>query len=255
MTKMTKKTKNAVAAASKMFEDDAGMGVHDLGTEDLAIPFLKILQKMSPELDDNEGARAGDIYNTVTKELVEGKQGVRVVNCAYQLNYIEWLPRGSGNGAPIHVYTATDEIPETQRGDDSKDYIVDGSGRYLERTAQHYVLIISDEGITQQALLSMKSTQFKKSKAWNSAMKAIKMKNTRGGFFTPPRFSHTWELKTTTEENKNGSWHGWEIKKEGPIEDVDLYQEARNFAHSIGAGEVKVQHKQEDDRPSDEVPF
>ena len=44
------KKKNAEVAImdENMFAADAGMGVSDLGSEDLAIPFLKVLQKMSP---------------------------------------------------------------------------------------------------------------------------------------------------------------------------------------------------------------
>lgn len=259
-TVTTKKNTNITVATSQLFESDAGLGVDDLKTEDLAIPFLKILQKMSPELDEHEDARAGDIYNTVTKERTSGKEGVVVVNIYYQLNYIEWEPRGTGNGAPTSVYTATDNIPPTERGEDGKDYVVGGNGRYLERTAQHYVLIVDDEGVTQQALISMKSTQFKKSKQWNSAMKVLKMEDSSGKMFTPARFSHKWELKTTGEENANGSWHGWEIKKLAPIENIELYLEARDFARSISAGEVRVQHKQEgadkqDLEDDDEVPF
>ena len=118
-----------------MFAADAGAGVSDLGSEDLAIPFLKVLQKMSDELDDLDDAKAGDIYNTVTKDVVKGKEGVTVVNCAYTLQYIEWEPRGTGTGAPHRIYGAGEEIPATERGEDNKDYVVGGNGRYLERTA------------------------------------------------------------------------------------------------------------------------
>ena len=40
----------------------------------------------------------------------------------------------------------------TERSDDNKDMVVDGAGRYLERTAQHYVLVVDEDGMTQQAL-------------------------------------------------------------------------------------------------------
>ena len=238
-----------------MFAADAGVGVNDLGSEDLAIPFIKVLQKMSDELDDLENAKAGDIYNTVTKEVVKGGDGVRVINCAYNLQYIEWEPRGTGTGAPHHIYAAGDEIPATQRGEDNKDYVVDGNGRYLERTAQHYILVVDEDGITQQALLPMKSTQFKKSKQWNSAMRSLKMKDSAGNLFTPPRFSHIWKLETVSEENKNGSWHGWQISKDGVIEDPNVYAEAKLFAESIKAGQVKVKHVREEDSLSEETPF
>ena len=252
-----KEAKTALAVMEpNMFAADAGVGVNDLGTEDLAIPFLKVLQKMFDELDDLD-AKAGDIYNTVTKEVVKGGNGVRVINCAYNLQYIEWEPRGTGTGAPHQIYSADDKIPETQRGEDNKDYVVDGNGRYLERTAQHYVLIIDEEGITQQALLPMKSTQFKKSKQWNSAMRSLKMKDSQGNLFTPPRFSHIWKLETVSEENKNGSWHGWQISKDGVIEDPNVYAEAKSFADSIQAGQVNVKHEREEEKPlsEEDVPF
>ena len=251
-----KKSNGQLAVMSdEMFAADAGAGVPAHGTEDLAIPFLKILQKMSPELDDIDEAKSGDIINTVTKDIIKGKKGVRVVNCAYSLKYIEWEPRGTGTGAPHKIYSSNEEIPTTERGDDNKDYVVDGGGRYLERTAQHYVLIVDEEGFTQQAMLPMKATQFKKSKQWNSAMRALKMRDAKGNMFVPPRFSHVWSLTTAQEENKNGSWHGWIISKDSQIEDPNLYKEAKSFADLIQAGQVKVQHVQDDDNRDDDTPF
>ena len=252
-----KKTAEVAVMDENMFAADAGIGVNDLGSEDLAIPFLKVLQKMSDELDDLEDAKAGDIYNTVTKEVIKGKDGVRLINCAYNLQYIEWEPRGTGTGAPHAIYGAGDEIPATERGDDNKDYVAGGSGRYLERTAQHYVLVVDEDGMTQQALLPMKSTQFKKSKQWNSAMRSLKMKDSNGGLFTPPRFSHIWKLETVSEENKNGSWHGWQISKDDVVKDPSVYAEAKLFAESIQAGQVNVKHVREEDKPSsdEDLPF
>jgi len=258
MAKAVAKKKSAEVAVmdENMFAADAGIGVNNLGSEDLAIPFIKVLQKMSDELDDLDNAKAGDIYNTVTKDVIKGKDGVRVINCAYNLQYIEWDPRGTGTGAPHAIYGAGDDIPVTERGDDNKDYVVDGNGRYLERTAQHYVLVVDEDGVTQQALLPMKSTQFKKSKQWNSAMRSLKMKDGNGNLFTPPRFSHIWKLETVSEENKNGSWHGWQISKDGVVEDVNVYQEAKLFAESIQAGQVNVKHVRDEETLSDDdVPF
>ena len=65
-----RKTSEVAIMDENMFAADAGIGISDLGSEDLAIPFLKVLQKMSDELDDLADAKAGDIYNTVTKDVV-----------------------------------------------------------------------------------------------------------------------------------------------------------------------------------------
>ena len=91
-----KKKAEVIAFNPDMFSADAGAGLTDLGTEDLAMPFLRILQKTSPELDEID-ARAGDIYNTVTKEVINGSDGCRVINCAYRLEHIEWEPLGQGS--------------------------------------------------------------------------------------------------------------------------------------------------------------
>jgi len=251
-----KKTNGKLAVMSEdMFASDAGAGVTDLASEDLAIPFIKIGQKSSDELDELNDARPGDIFNSVTREVFKGEEGIRVINCAYSLVYVEWEPRESGRGAPYNIYSSSDPLPETTRGDDNKDYVVDGSGRYLERTAQHYVLVLDEGGLTQQALLGMKATQFKKSKQWNSAMRALKMRDAQGTMFVPPRFSHIWHLTTASEENKKGKWHGWIIAKEGQIEDPNLYAEAKHFADLVSQGSIKVQHVREDESRDEDIPF
>ena len=91
---------SAVAVIDALFEADAGLGLENIGTEDLALPFLKVLSRQDPVLDDLD-AKAGDIYNTVTNEVYSGKEGVRVIPCAFQKRFIQWAPRGSGSGAPL----------------------------------------------------------------------------------------------------------------------------------------------------------
>ena len=106
-----------------MFEADAGMGLENMGAEDLALPFLKILGGMSKELDVLEDARKGDIYNTVTGAVLKGKDGVRVVPCAYQRRFIRWAPLGEGTGAPVDDLYRTRRRPRRPRtagGDDPR---------------------------------------------------------------------------------------------------------------------------------------
>lgn len=237
-----------------VFEADAGRGMENMGQEDLALPFLKVLSGNDPVLDTNENARKGDIYNTVTGALYKGKDGIRVIPCAYQRRFIQWAPRGAGTGAPVAIYDATDKRPETQRSkEDNKDYVVDGQGEYIEETHQHFVVLLNEEGGAETALIAMKSTQLKKSRKWNSMMAARQMMG-KNGPFTPPRFSHVYLLKTIQEENSKGSWHGWEMSVEGPITDANLYVRAKMFAESILAGDVVVKHTDDDDVLSD-TPF
>ena len=57
------KSGEVIAFDPTMFEDDAGMGMENMGQEDLALPFLKILSGLDPLLDTHETARKGDIFS------------------------------------------------------------------------------------------------------------------------------------------------------------------------------------------------
>ena len=224
-----------------------------MGQEDLALPFVKVLSGNDPVLDENEDARKGDIYNTVTGKVYKGKAGIRVVPCAYQRRFIQWTPRGSGSGAPSAIYTPQEKRPKTERSaDDNKDYVVGGNGEYIEETHQHFVLILNEDGSIETALIAMKSTQLKKSRKWNSIM-ASRVMQGQNGTFTPPRYSHIYHLKTIQEENSKGSWHGWEMSRVGPITDKGLYVKAKEFHDSISEGDVLVKHEQEEQKATKEV--
>ena len=246
---------SAVAVIDAMFEADAGLGLENIGTEDLALPFLKVLSRQDPVLDDLD-AKAGDIYNTVTNEVYSGKEGVRVIPCAFQKRFIQWAPRGSGSGAPLGIYGPGETRPNTERSsEDNKDYVVGGTGDYIEQTAQHYVLLLSDQG-SERALIAMKSTQLKKSRKWMSMILSRQMQG-KNGPFVPPMFSHVYRLTTVGQENSKGSWHGWEVSLEGTVSDPNLYHSAKAFGESANSAQVEVKHQQESSSETldDSIPF
>jgi hypothetical protein len=113
------------------------------------------------------------------------------------------------------------------------------NGNYVEKTASHFVLITNPTAAT--ALISMKSTQLKISRKWNSMMAGIKMKG-KNGLFTPASFSHAYRLRTVQQSNDKGTWFGWEVQKIGPVSNSELYQQAKAFAESISKGNVKAKH-------------
>ena len=233
--------KEYAIALGNDFEQDANNGFESMGQEDFALPFLRLLTNVSPEIGEVEGAMPGMMINTVSGELYDGKKGITVIPVAYVRQYIEWAPRGSGSGAPISVYPATsDVLSRTHREPgDSKDYL--DSGNYIENTANHYVMIINDDGIPEPALITMKSTQLKKSRKWNSMLMSTKLMG-KNGPFTPPMYSHLYRLSAQAESNDKGKWFGWEIEKIGPVEDGNAYAAAKSFAGQITSGEVKVKH-------------
>ena len=145
------KSANVVPLES-LFEADAGKGNENVGQDDLALPFLKILSGLDSILDDHETARKGDIYNTVTGGVYKGKEGINVVPVAYQRRFIQWAPRGQGSGAPIAIFAPNEDRPQTERSaEDNKEYVVGGTGDYIEETHQHFVIVLNEDGSAETA--------------------------------------------------------------------------------------------------------
>jgi hypothetical protein len=237
-------TKKEGALAVNTFEADANQGAQNISQEDLALPFLKILGQLSPEVNKRdgkyvEGAEPGKIINTVTNQLFDE---VNVVPCHYKRQYIEWQDRGQSTGAPVAIHEAdSDIISQTTRDKSYKDRLPNGN--YLDNTANHFVLQLGDT--PQSALISMKSTQLKVSRKWNSMMMGLKMQG-KNGLFTPPTYSHIYKLKTVQMSNDKGTWFGWDVEKVGPVTDKGIYDMAKSFAISVGKGEIEAKHSSDE---------
>ncbi len=171
---VVKKEESQLPALSlDLMEGDAFSGLENISQDDLATPRLKVLMQLSPELEELEGAKAGMIFNTVTNDLYDGSNGIRVLPCAYQRQYVEWADRGQGSGAPINVYDASSDIlTKTTRDENNKDRLENGN--YIETCGNHYVLLIGENGDATPALITMKATQLKKSRKWNSMLLNLK---------------------------------------------------------------------------------
>jgi len=252
MNQLAKK-EEAGALATNLFEADAGQGIGNIKQDDLALPFLKVLGQLSPEVNKRdakyaEGAEPGMIINTVTNELYDGTKGIEVLPVYYKRQQIEWQDRGESKGAPVHIYDAGDDIPKTTRDKSFKDRLANGN--YLENTVSHFVVLLGKTPTT--ALISMKATQLKISRKWNSMMMGIKMQG-KNGLFTPPTYSHIYKLKTVQQSNDKGTWFGWDVSKVGPITDKGIYEIAKGFSTNVAKGAVITKHG--DSEPKSEAPF
>ena len=237
------KEQGIVTFDESLFEQDANLGMENVGQEDLALPFLKV---------DKD---TGEITNSVTGDTYPVEAKVKILPCAYQRRFLEWTPRGVGGSAPVNIYTPSQERPETKRDAANMDWVV-GGDTYIEENGQHFVLVIDPEtGLGSPALIAMKRTALKKSRKFNSMVASRVMKG-KNGAFTPPRFSHTYFLQSSKESNQKGDWFGWEITLDEVVQDAELYTQAKSFAESIMKGEVEVKHSAEGaDSSTEDVPF
>ena len=68
----------------------------------------------------------------------------------------------------------------------------------------------------------------------------------KNGLFTPPTYSHIYNLSTVQMSNDKGTWFGWDVAKVGPVTDKSVYEMAKGFAESVGKGEVQAKHGSEE---------
>ena len=64
----------------------------------------------------------------------------------------------------------------------------------------------------------------------------------KNGLFTPPTYSHIYNLKTVQMSNDKGTWFGWDVSKVGPVTEKGVYSIAKNFSEQNNKGLVKVKH-------------
>ena len=234
----------------------AGQGVEGLGTNDLAIPFIKIIQSNSPQLNKREGqyiegSEVGMLFNSVTNELFDGEKGVEVIPCAYQRQLIEWVPREQ-EGGYIGAHDLESGILQTTTKNERGQDILP-NGNYLANTASHYVILLSPTYGPTQSVISMSSTQLKKSRRWNTMMVSNTITLPNGLVKAAPSFSKAYVLKTITESNKHGSWFGYEVGKAKDVSS-EHFKLGAAFHQAVMSGTVKV-ITPEQEESSEDVPF
>jgi hypothetical protein len=256
MTKVAVKENTDVATASdNMYLNDAGAGFEEASTDSFAIPFLSILQSGSPQVKKSDGAyikgaEEGMLFNSVTQEVYSGEEGIEIIPCHYSQRFVEWKLRENGGGF-VAEHTPNDPIvSQTVRDDKFRN--ITPAGNQLVDTRNHYVLIRRN-GSLQPAIMSLSSSQLKKSKQLMSLLQGIKVKNPQTGMFDiAPMYSNILLVQTSAESNDKGSWFGYRFSIVGKVGDEGEYAEAKGFAHAVKSGMAKAERKQDIEAPSNE---
>lgn len=231
-----------------------------MSKDDMSIPFLQILQSLSPQVIKGKpefikGAEPSMLFNTVTKELVATRDdddnqiwpSLQILPIYYKRSFIEWVPRNKGGGFVKEYDVATGLTGVTQRNEQNLDIIQQNSpigkpGNQLNDTHTHFVFVIREDGSFSPVVLTMTSTQLKPSKDWNALIAEVALPNGA----KPPRFFATWKVSTRMRTNDQGSWYVWEFQRAGAVTDFpngkDIYHEAKKFRDGVVAGEQTVDY-------------
>lgn len=245
----TRETTDAVPAdLAGAFAEDAGQGLETMSREDKAIPFIALIQSLSPQRKkDNpryiEGAEEGDIFNTVTGELFKPEDGLEAIPVYFRKVYNVWTPRDAGGGYR-GTFASREEAGGKRQDDEGRfgRYYTDDGDEVID-TAEHYLLVRSGNTWTP-ALLSMTSTKLKISRAWNTRMSLVTVPNKPD--VVAPIFARTYMIRSAGQKNEKGEFFNYVIG-EGRWVTTEEYQAAKAFRESLIRGDVKVDYTKSDD--------
>jgi len=230
--------KNQVAVKEESFElvtneipdflKQGNRGAENVGTDDMIIPRIELIQALSPVRKKSdpayiEGAEEGMLYNNVTRTLYGTE--VTVVPVYYTKQFLVWKDRKAGGGGSngFRGAFASKELADRAIAELGEEALE------VSDTAQHFVLVRNGDD-WQEAVISMAKSKVKVSKRWNSLMR---LSNTDS-------FSRAYKLSATTETNaRNESYFNFNVSALGFVS-KDMYERAEKLYETIRTGAVKV---------------
>lgn len=232
------------AADPSSFEQFAGMGSESVGSDDMAMPFIKCAQALSPEVNKREalyipGLEQGDFFNVATREMWNGEKGFKFIPVVYKRIFLEWIPRDNGGGlAGEHTEAILEQCKDNGKG----AYFLP-NGNEIVPTAVWYGYIVNDLGDYEQAVLSLSKSQMKASKSLVSKLMKIMIQGAKAKF-NPPFFYNVLHVTSKPESNDQGSWFGWSFELAGNITTLpngnEVASRALEFHRLVTSGAIKA---------------
>lgn len=257
--------KNTQMSAMADFVDmtDFGAGFEGADADAYAIPFIVVLQKMSPMVDEDDpkhvpGAKAGMLYNTVTGELYDGKKGVQIIPCAFKRTFILWGGRESDDKGFKGEFTKEHVDAEVAAGRaveiNGKVFVPDENGKVHEKkspyyadTRNHFVILLNEEtGEFGSAMLSLTSSMIKPSRMLMTALQQKKVQ-TPQGLKTPPTFMNIVRMGTASQSKDGNTWSVLKFELEGLVQDKGLYEVAKAFHNDVVCGNVNIDRSKQEE--------
>lgn len=186
-------------------DEHAEEGFENLDSTDFVVPFLRILQKLSPQVDPDapehvKGAKPGMFFNTVNNKLYGNV--LELIPITFKKVWLEWLPERGGlvnRHKPYSIKVDTSHFTK---------WTVQGGVNIISECLLFYCLII-DHIEDGPIVFSLSSTGIKHGKNWNTQIMMTRLPSGKRA----PYFSSVWELTVIKNENNQGVWYQIGSKK------------------------------------------
>lgn len=239
-TEVALKSSGAVTAFAQdsvpdYIKKDGGRGSEEVKSSDMVLPRLELVQAQSPIKEENEDAREGMLFNSVTQELYGDL--VYFVPVYFRVEWLIWKDQDLGGGF-FGSYPTQEQAEERLQQVIEDDPSLAGRSKEgkpaveIVDTPVHYGMRITPEGTMEQIVISMAKSKSKVSRKWNAMIQIA------GG----DRFGRVYKISSFTDENKQGKKFKNFVVQPAGFPPKVVYEEAERVYTSFRSGEVTVNH-------------
>lgn len=255
------KKENAVAMPSFM-DEFVGLGTERLSASDVEVPRLKLMQKLSPELEMHNDLKAGDFFHSIA-ELNMGPQ-VRVTPIFVDQRFILWRPRETGGGIlaraddGIHwspantsfnvklktgqdvIWTTADTVAASRLDQWGSANPADPNSPPAATRMYNIVVAFPDEPDMPPAVVTLQRAAIKVARKFIG-----KLKITRA-----PSFGLIFIMKSVEDQSPAGKFYNFGFAADGMVEDQAMFKrnlEMYRFFEKQGVQVKDLESTQNDD--------
>jgi hypothetical protein len=190
--KAVTKSEGNLPAEADLFEGGSS-GFEGVSSSAFKTPFLKVLQSISPEVENEvKGAKGGRFINTVTKNICDE---LNIIVLEVREDLVVWQPNRGGFVGSFPK-TMEKEVVAVRKGvekfDKDNNEVVDTIS---------YLCMNADDP-TDIFIFPLSGASLKHARAFNTRIRQLKV----GGKMTGVTWAGIWNIKTVKEENDKGKW-------------------------------------------------
>jgi hypothetical protein len=236
------------------YGDDAGRGYENQSKADTSIPFIALLQGLSPLVKDGKG-RPGDFYNTVTQQVWKRETGLLFVPGTTKQMFGRWVPRTQGGGFRGHAQVDDKDVQDaiknstkfgkyrvSEKDDDGKVVDID-----LVETFYVYGAVCDEDGHAESmAIIPFWSTKIRPYRGWMTRLRTFNQQH--GGRI--PLYANLTRLTSYEDKKPKGEFYVPVLSSGDPrglmesllSPDDERFQMAKACAMLVSSGDAEINY-------------
>lgn len=201
---------------TSFLQNDGMGGFEGITSETVAIPFVRVLQALSPvckKKNDSyvEGAEEGKLFNSVNKRVIDTP--CEVIVGRFDRYFIAWKPERQGFAGAFSTDVMRKMLEDGTVRVAQDNRIYDAQGNHYSDTYVYYVVFpeFLQDGV---CIISLSSTQIKAAKKWNRMLTTTQYPGTTQKALP---WHMRWTITTPQMSNEQGDWAGFDVEFAGFI--------------------------------------